>query len=822
MTKKDLAWAKIQATRFKPTLQVLHSFDVEELNNKCQSELFIDMNGEGSFTRNEGKTKNITLGVTGIYDQFQDYVTNDGVWFKFLNYVRKHEICHVRYTGGRSWISAIEGGEKVIYQYIGKQLGLRSYFRNERDYKNTKKQILDNYGTSGVLLENTIIQTAHYIVNSLEDGRIERIQSGKEEGFAKDRAYIRGVVSWELSAHDFPDWEELENDSITHYQVIASQILNLATCQKFGRGFLTKYVGTPLMDEMVDIMPYIFEGYMGRSTRVLVDATTKICERLAPLIYEMADVTVHNIELTEKLKRMLEEMIRNQLMAMADMDEFGDSDADAEEDSSPLPFNDLEITLPDDVYDKLMDKMKKSSSSSDENSVTIKREHPLTPPPLEDDENEEPSNGSDSNSSEGNSGESSQENSDGNDSSATENDEGGKSPQSSNEEKGEQETKNTSSSESKEEESIGEEDEDSTQSSGNVGDKNQGNPQSKSSSSSSTGDEDDSSKGLSIEEIEKNAEEALKTVEEEFNADAESIANEISNSEIAKGSKKANTKVNPSTSNPITNEEVKDIISNNFKECKRNYKVDSPLPPILQAKGDALHKKIHRYFQGLKTPTVRYRTNGRLDKGGIARLAKNKINVFMKNSSNAMRKGCVYILIDNSGSMSDGQGSKRYKANMAAAIIEEGFKGLMPIKIVAFESRGEIIHHLVKDWDEVQHENCCWNYCIHGEEGWGNEDDQDIAVATYELNKRNEEKKLLIVLSDGAPSDTEATHDRIADARKTGIKVSGIYFEDGDVDPNGSGAQDFKYMYQKDYVCCNADEIADNLAKVLEAFSHSR
>ena len=83
---------------------------------------------------------------------------------------------------------------------------------------------------------------------------------------------------------------------------------------------------------------------------------------------------------------------------------------------------------------------------------------------------------------------------------------------------------------------------------------------------------------------------------------------------------------------------------------------------------------------------------------------------------------------------------------------------------------------------------------------------------------RSEKKKILIVLSDGTPGDCDATKDAIADARKKGISVAGIYFEEGMI---GSCASQFIDMYQRDYVCCTVDEIDENLSAILHKFALS-
>ena len=91
-------------------------------------------------------------------------------------------------------------------------------------------------------------------------------------------------------------------------------------------------------------------------------------------------------------------------------------------------------------------------------------------------------------------------------------------------------------------------------------------------------------------------------------------------------------------------------------------------------------------------------------------------------------------------------------------------------------------------------------------------------VAQKELLARPEEKKLLIVLSDGAPASVEDTKKAIQSTRKKGINVFGIYFEEGQI---GSDAKEFQYMYEKDYVCCELAEVDNELTKLMIKFSRS-
>ena len=300
----------------------------------------------------------------------------------------------------------------------------------------------------------------------------------------------------------------------------------------------------------------------------------------------------------------------------------------------------------------------------------------------------------------------------------------------------------------------------------------------------------------------------------------EDVADNMTNiNEAIERSSKTNRSSVPVIANsdkPVTSDSVKSILGERgFKEMRREYKLDQQLPPLLNARAKAFRKKNEKYFRSLSTPNVSHLDSGSVDPSLIFNLAIGDTDIFRKIGMDKKFNGCVYVLVDNSGSMS---GNKRTEAAKAAAVIEEGFKGIIPMKIVAFDTCGPVIHEVIKGWDESQKLNCCWNFAKHGRNGCGNDDSYDILVAQKELLARPEEKKLLIVLSDGAPASVEDTKIAIADTRKKGINVFGIYFEEGQI---GSDANEFQYMYQKDFVCCELSDVDNELTKLMIKFSRS-
>ena len=771
LTKRD---AIDKACKFDSTLQVFHSIDTKDL--KPQGELFIDLYGNDNYSDPD---HNVHLGISGIYQLFGKYMKNEADLYSAINYVRIHECCHLYYTGGRSWKWAITAGMDRIYEYIATQEGyLPNHFKKSADSRNFEVYLTEKYGPSIV---SVIGNLTHFIANSLEDGRIERIHAAKEPGFAKTRLYYRGTCFWNVSEEKYPAYKIIENNVPAQLSIILSQILSLATCQVYQKGFVSAYANTPLMDKVQEIMPYIAEGYMAKTTRGMAEATHKICVQLAPMIYETAKAkTALSPEMYKQIVEQILKQIADMLANSADSQEsFGDSDKCAKEDdtdsaNSAFPFSDLEITLPDEQYDKLREKMKDSDEGG-QNGIRIKREHPLEEENSDDSDRSQSSTGSGENSQDSeNKADSSQQNS-------------------SSEEEGEADSQSDKPCKSESSERYKSDGTQGTQS----------------------GDQKHSGKvSYSEAELKKAMKEAAQQVNAEAQETVESINTDI---RTKTHSSPKRSRIVRDQSDPVSSESMKDIAD--FTEQHREYEVTHALPPVLQAKGRTLNKELDRYFKTLREPDTKNRRSGALDRSALSRLAKNKTNVFMKKGSPKTADGCVYILIDNSGSM---EGVKRRAACKAAAVIEEGFKGLMPMKIVAFDSVGSgmIVHEVVKNWDESLEENCCWNYCLKGRQGCGNEDDKDIRIATREILKRPESKKIIIILSDGAPSDTEAVKRAVDDARRKGIQISSIYFEEGTV--RKRAIAQFEHMYTKDYVCCPADEISTNLSRIMKKFAHSR
>ena len=282
-------------------------------------------------------------------------------------------------------------------------------------------------------------------------------------------------------------------------------------------------------------------------------------------------------------------------------------------------------------------------------------------------------------------------------------------------------------------------------------------------------------------------------------------------------------------SRALTDEYRKEGFEVRFEERKRLYDLTDPLPSDLQGEAETFRQEVEKLQHKEITPMLKGMRSGTVDPTKLWRLPVGHYDFFERKAPDKPRRKAVYVLVDNSGSM--GWGSKRSKrawANRALAVIEEGFKKIAPMKIVAFDAQGAdyVTHEVIKGWNERHSENCSYNFLTKGRSGNGNKDGYSIRVAKEELMRRPEEDKLLIVLSDGAPTDYKGVspeadvREAVAETRAAGIRVVGIFFA-GNWKSNPE-AEGFRAMYVKDCVTTSPDHIIDHLVRVLKGFFFDR
>ena len=693
-------------------------------------------------------TNEIHIGVEGIVKLFK--VPDNETFFAALNYICGHEWQHVHSTVSKIYSLAIAKGIEAVIEYIQfKEEGYKRRFRKTDDYKNcindlrNEKGIYLSFGILSDLISN--------IANSIEDGRIERIRGNRLPGFANLCIIHRGYF-WNNADLEFPPYADVENAPAKKLVIIMNEILSLATCQLYNKGFVTAYGDTPLIDEVRSFMPDIAAGVMSGRTRGIIASVTNISKKLAPYIYETCKISKEDEEARQALENLIKKLVKQIMDSLPEEGGISEADEDTDDGApgSMFPVSDLKNALNKDGQ-------KENQNKKDDGSKQ-------------------------------------------------DNEENGSPDGKQNESDGGQEENDDDKSQASKDKKQSEKDKE-------TGDP-QKSPDDPGKQESGNGEKEREDKHVdknTCDEAQKAVLEAMKEAAAQTRVEIETNMSHI-NAATAKAKSHAAIKECVDKSDPVSSDEMKDICD--FRENHREYKVISNLPPALEQRGKSLRRKNEQYFRSLSSPTITYLDSGSVDPGRIYGLAMGDTEIFRKKGQDKKFDGCAYILIDNSGSMG---GLKRQEACKAAAVIEESFKGLFPFKIVAFDYRSCVMHEVIKNWDEVLRKNCCWNFCLHGREGWSNEDGYDIQIAERELLARPESKKLLIVLSDGAPGDTAYCKKAIEHARKAGIQVNGIYFEEGDYRDD----QTFANMYLKDYVCCELKDLDGNLNKIMKKFSRS-
>lgn len=319
--------------------------------------------------------------------------------------------------------------------------------------------------------------------------------------------------------------------------------------------------------------------------------------------------------------------------------------------------------------------------------------------------------------------------------------------------------------------------------------------------------------------------EAVKKAMEDAAAQSAGLIGEL----VSKVNLKPKLREKKYTSKPVIPvESVKEKYSPSMKfyENLREYELRYQLPSDIQYRADSLRNEIEQVLQNEKK--YLYGLNsGKLNSSTISKFILGDADLYYRDGDPKRFDGVAYQLIDNSGSMGYGRGSKREYSLEACAIMEYAFNDLMPLKITAFDAQGvnHVTHECIKDFDEIQDLNCSYNFLMQGRCGCGNKDGYSIRIATQELLARKEEDKLLLIISDGLPSDYSSmasgrsdVKDAVEEARSYGIKVIPIFqAKSEDEAQDESILSLYKEMYG-DVIATISENIETEILKIVKDF----
>lgn len=215
-----------------------------------------------------------------------------------------HEVQHVRSTSQRAWMYGMNRGFQVILEeYADKTETKRKVFRKEADYE----VYIEELAAKGFHIStNSLQQFVHFIANSLEDGRIERIRCVKRPGFKDYMIAFRGR-DWKKNEVE-PSFVQNLDDPRTYLLLVLNQILNLATMSIYQKGF-TKICPIDSRPQILihSLMSDIAAGVASANCRGCMECAIAICKKLAVEIIEASKLTPLEELLSEILSFLIEE-----------------------------------------------------------------------------------------------------------------------------------------------------------------------------------------------------------------------------------------------------------------------------------------------------------------------------------------------------------------------------------------------------------------------------------------------------------------------------------------------------------------------------------
>lgn len=681
----------------------------------------------------------------------------------------------------------------------------------KRFIEDVGKYLKDKYGTSQGQ------KIGKQLANSVEDGRIEKILGNKLAGYVRYLKYLNGTI-----------WENQPVVGNSELQDFLYTITTISVTGLHPKGFHDIYAGT----EMEAVIDSIHDDIIDGINAVTCAQCMKICW---DILYKIEGYLAKLLEKQDAEDQQFLDGLPQQM-------EFSDSDESETNGSSKSVTVHFKPEKKEEKKDEADNKNKtetpeeQGQSKSEENkkqnspSGKSKKEKDIEkqkgtgsskPSKKKSDKDEDEGENENSKGSQQDEDDSSEgegkgssdeaddaEDKDGGGSSDKEDGEDGESDDSSSDE--EDAGSQSGDGDEKEDESQGKMD-DSSKENDNQ-DNNEGQPDN--SDESSNHDTTYSTKPTNQESI----------VDEELKAMEEDLINEAKKKISAESSPKQQkeedaTKLSEQDIREIE-EQYEDDACSKFTE-EKGLSLNAPLPENLKINGSKLKRELERILRNKEVYSLKNQSKGILDDNVLYRVGLKDYGVFKKNGVPSKADFVVYGLQDGSGSMASDY--KQLYAASALAVLEEGTKGLIPFKATSFyTSWSGVTHYVIKDFNETKAHNYSWNFNNQRRANGGNKDGYSIRIATKELEKRPEKDKILIVLSDGLPSNYNGriageldVREAVKEARKKGIVVIAIMF--GTEEFRNAYIDNYKYMYDKNIIACDPKDIPQQLTKVFKA-----
>lgn len=636
-----------------------------------------------------------------------------------------------------------------------------------------------------------------HLLNSTEDGRIEKRLINRYRGYKKHVQFMNGLF-----------WKEQpvqgQNEMMEFLYCITSMCVTGLKSKDWD-----KFYGGTRQDMLLDeIRPLIIRAINSPTAQGCADHTMELMRVIAPYMHELLQDLKNQQEMEKELRGEPD-------FSSSNPQEGAESQPGNSQSSHFLPEDEPEPQKgngegkegeesDDDSDDENKSKSKSKSSKKDE-----KDEDKDGKGEGDADESEQSDEESDDDSKGGSSSKSDKE---------EDEKEGDSNGSDSSDDSDEESGEDADGSESGDDADSDEKEGDDSDASDNGSD----DPDSSDDPASTNIPDEDQTSNLTSEQIEELVEQAMADQKEDINEDAQGMLNE-GEQEVAR--QEAIDRKENEYKGHLAKEDMRKLDKSvDFVNRNPEKKRSTRIPTDVKTNGQYLNKELKKILMNKQTYTSKNRRAGILDTGALWKKGVRDNNMFMKRGVPNDTSIAVNIIVDYSGSMServDRQGNTKLDmAIRAVATIEEGLKGLVPHRISFFSATGgSVMHSTVKDFNQESKDTLSWSR-IPNIPDWGNRDGYSINVGALEVLKRSERTKMLIVLSDGLPSypggisGQREVKEAVREARKNGVTVISIAF--GSESEMKQNAEVYREMYQKGIIMVHPSEIHKELAKVIK------
>lgn len=681
---------------------------------------------------------------------------------RILKFKLYHECSHYLFSDEAEWNDAVYALAEEINNYAESE-----------------------FSTTGLLLlQEDLTTSCHFLLNMLEDGRIENLLCNIYPGAKKHRDWYR-LIEWTNAV--IPE-------NSTNFRDIQSAILRISTMGILPNGFLEKYPeGTEIYEVVMKLVKPISDFVRANTIEDGKNSVVQVGKLIAPYFLQNYGITEDEYEnLTEQAKRAGKKPVsKEELLEIAkQVAEQCRNNKGAAKDipGAKLPNNGPAISV---LQDGAENKNDESGQGETPDLVVDLRKNPPEVEEAEDDNEENPyyyrpkdlpqpqpkqNTGSGSKGDDKSQGEDTPEG-------------------------------NTSSGDAGSDKSKGEDTPE-----GNTGSEDTGSNEEESGRSGNSSDTYSLPVERDFREAVKSAlDKAVDDLEQETEADIKR----------ANKTEKEWEKSSINEAFPFTTESV-NCLAKEFGGSDvsiLDYRINSKKVKCeddITQRGKRLAAKIRQIINKKVIKDKKDARFGLVDSQNLGKFITGQQDFYKQDGRKVKSDIACLILKDDSGSMS---GENELRAMEVLAELEVTFKELnFPLRLQAFSHRGSETMKIIKSWDDKDpNRSYSWGFHSRSTPSGSNNDAYSIALATDILSMRKERNKLLIVVSDGAPCcSTELVKKAVCRAQSAGIFVISILIGNEKNVTNNWNV--FTSMYGKYLLSGSLETMGNQLFRFLKQF----